>query len=122
MTSYPKSNHSGASARHWMQPFYSTKSKHPDWTVTDLRDTEKLKKQAIALSEDIITRQDLGTMNGPLRMWNTAGSSVVLGNTRMFLVAQPEYYAGQPVTPFGQVTLDQNAHRPLGAQTTYGFC
>jgi hypothetical protein len=121
MTSYPQESDASARERERFFPVYSNDDKHPNWTALPLSNQDRLSKLTGPLNMRLASMATEGTMGSPLRMWNTATTTIPLGNVRQFQVAANIVKSDLPVLPFGQVSLDQAYPYPTGPQRQYGF-
>lgn len=121
MTHYPQGKQATAKERETTFPTYSDADEHPFWRATPLCESDKVAAQSAALNVQLEEAAILGTMGAPLRMWNTATTTIPLGNVIQYRTAAPYIDANAPVLPFGQVSMDQQYPFPPGAQRHYGF-
>lgn len=121
MTYYPHGKEASKIERERTFPLYSTSPDHPFWSAPSLTETDKIARSAATLNEQLYEMQHMGTMGSPLRMWNTATTTIPLGNVKPFNTAMNLVSANAPILPFGQVTLDVASPFPRNERSVYGF-
>lgn len=121
MTHYPHGQDVSTAKREKFFPVYTESDTHPYWTAFPLCESDRLAQNALTVNRQLLSMAQDGTMGSPLRMWNTAGTTIPLGNVKQFNTAANVVKSDMSVLPFGQVSLDPNYPFPPGAQRTFGF-